>query len=331
MFCSNCGNQVSENDMFCPACGQPVEAQTGAAAADAWNVSAQPKGKHTIITVLLSVLIVILCTLASAVYILRSVVNENAIDSFVDEIDVSEVKVGFVDGSRNDSLTEAVLEYSQELTNAPLTEREAEKILEEDFVRDFVSDKMNDYVDDFLHNTGDGVIEAKEIEKLLEKNRDEIEDITGYYLTDTDIQNIYDRVKKDLRKTELSDYRDDYSSSFALVRSLMSYPFMFIMVFLAVVCVVVIAILSSDRLTALRCAGISLVITGILDLIIGLLIGGAATKLNSAVALGKKFWSQLLSPAKSAGIATGLVLAVIGAVCIVIYAVIYNARKSKQY
>jgi hypothetical protein len=330
MFCSNCGNQMSENDMFCTACGQPVEAGTGAAAMDAWDVSAQPKSKHTICTVLLSILIVILCTLASVVYILRSVVNENAIESFVDDIDVSKVKVGFIDGSKNDSLTNAVLEYSKELTNAPLTENEVKEILEEDFVRDFVSDKMNDYVDDVLHSTGHGVIEAKEIETLLENNRDDIEDITGYYLTDTDIDNISDRVKKDLRNTELSDYRDDYSSSFALVRSLMSYPFMFIMILLAVVCVVAIALLNSDRITALLCSGICLVITGILDLITGLFISGADSKLNDAVALGNKFWEQLLSPAKTAGIVMGLVLAALGVICIVIYVVICNARKVNE-
>jgi hypothetical protein len=290
----------------------------------------QQKGKSRIIcTVLLSVLFVIFCTLAGVVHILRSVVAEDAVDNLVKEIDMSEVKVGAIDDLDDDTLTEAVLEYSKELTREPLTEDEVEDLLKEDFVTDFVSDKMNDYVKDLLHNTGDGVIEAKEIEKLLEKNRDEIEDITGCYLTDNDIQNIYNKIKKDLKKTALSDYRNDNSFSFAAVRSLMSYPFMIILILLAVVCVAAIAFLNSDRLVVLKYAGICLVITGFLDLLNGLIIGGSASRLNNSIALGRKFWRQLLAPARSAGIVMGIVAAVMGVICIVIYAVICNARKSK--
>ena len=35
MFCTNCGNKLSEDSKFCPKCGQRVEAQTLSGEADA--------------------------------------------------------------------------------------------------------------------------------------------------------------------------------------------------------------------------------------------------------------------------------------------------------
>jgi hypothetical protein len=202
-----------------------------------------------------------------------------------------------------------------------------EEILDEDYVRDFLSDKIDDYIDDLLYETGDGAIDADELIDFLEENNASFAKITGYYFKDYDYDNIKDSLRKPLKSTRLSNYRDDYETGFNAVRNLLSYGFMTIMLALAVICAVVIVVLSRPKSNSLFNIGASFGIIGLLDFVVVLGIGNMAHKFNKVWQLGTRFWQKLLSPMKSAGIVTGLVLLIIGIILLIAGCLWKRARK----
>jgi hypothetical protein len=305
MYCGNCGSVIPDNSTFCGVCGEPVIQDEPMG-----NQVGNPK-KYTAVCVILTIFAVLFGFTASLVVIARKSIDESSIRKFVKSIDISDIDAEFIKGSSADTLSEYICDVSWDEFGIELSESDVEKILEEDYVKDFLSDKIDDYIDDLLYETGDGAIDVDELIDFLEENNESFAKITGYYFKDYDYNNIEDSLKKPLKSTRLSNYRDDYETGFGIVRSLLSYGFMAIMIGLAGICAIVIVILSQPRINSLFNIGASFGVIGLLDFAVVLGIGNMAHKFNKVWELGTRFWQKLLSPMKNAGIVTGLVLLII--------------------
>jgi hypothetical protein len=325
MYCGNCGSEIPSGSTFCGVCGEPVVQD------EPIGNQNEPIGsqkKYTVLCIILTVLAVLFGFTASMVVIARKSIDESAIRKFVKSIDISDIDAEFIKGSNADTLSEYICDVSWDEFGIRLSESDVEEILDEDYVRDFLSDKIDDYIDDLLYETGDGSIDVDELIDFLEKNNESFAKITGYYFKAYDFDNMEDSLRKPLKSTRLSNYRDDYETGFKVVRNLLSYGFMAVMLVLAVICAVVIVVLSRPRSNSLFNIGASFGIIGLLDFAVVLGIGNMAHKFNKVWQLGTRFWQKLLSPMKSAGIVTGLVLLLIGVILLVAGCVWKYTRKN---
>lgn len=301
MYCGNCGSEIPNNSTFCGVCGAPVGHK-----------------KHIFACILLTIFVILFGFTASLVVIARKSIDESSIRKFVKSIDISDIDAEFINGSSADTLSEYICEVSWDEFGIKLSEGDVEEILDEDYVRNFLSDKIDDYIEDLLYETGDGSIDVDELIDFLEKNNDSFAKITGYSFSDYDLDNIKDSLRKPLKSTRLSNYRDDYESGFGVVRNLLSYGFMAIMAGLAGICAIVIIILSQPKSSSLINIGVSCGIIGVLDFALALRIGTMAHQFNKVWELGTRFWQKLLSPMKNAGIVTGLVFLLIGVILLIV-------------
>jgi ABC-type uncharacterized transport system permease subunit len=74
--------------------------------------------------------------------------------------------------------------------------------------------------------------------------------------------------------------------------------------------------------------GISCVIIGIADVVVGLCAYDYADAINEIATIGETFWQELLEPMKTAGLVTGLITLITGVVFIMITIVVACIRRA---
>lgn len=343
MFCKNCGAVLAEDALFCKECG--CKAEDGAWQQDQQELQQekQPtteKGKpaqgrrgntvHTLLSVLLSIFLVLLGISASMIFLLRHMVSEDGIDSAIKGLDIAEAKLCFLEGDDSSSLTIAELIRSNmepELRQF-MTDEGSKQLLDEKFVRRFVSNKVNDYVEDLLNNTGDGIIEMKEVEKLLEQNRDTIYKDTGLWIEEGEASLLVPQLEELLDQTDLSLYRDENPQIFLLIRCFGSYWMAALFLLLAALLLAGIIALQDKKSRGLIYLGVDLTLVGIFGFAAGGMTGSLISLLNRTIGLGRNFWRTLLDPVKSMGMKQGGILVAAGVVLCLIY--ILLSRRSKK-
>lgn len=349
MFCENCGNEIQEGALFCDKCGNkfavsPVEVvqqenktvQQGktAESENKADMKKKPAKKHTLLSIVIVILIVILGTCMSAAYSVRNATNEKAIDKLTRELDFSEIKVGFLDGKGKDmTLAKYISENTASDYKRYFTNENIEKLLKEKFVRKFAADKLNDYFDDVFNDTGDGVFEKDEFNDLLNDNMDDIYDALGLYMDEGMVDSLSDDMDKEgfFDNTDLSEIRDDNPMAFGLVKNLLSYWMMALTGIIIAVLMVCIILIQDRKIRAVGYIGTSLLLVGLVNIVLSFMNGTIVDSLNHVLALGRKFWQQVLAPMGQTWITVGCILTVTGIIMLVVDMVIKaSARKRTE-
>lgn len=342
MVCEKCGNMIQAGEKFCMKCGNSMEPEQQLnktyeekkmQVESEAEGSAGGKGGSKVLSVMLCILIVLLGVSASTIFVVRHAVSEEEVENLVDEVDISEIKVGFLmGGSKTTTLAETVSGFGQKYFDNALTSKDAAKIMDEKFIRKFVSKKLNDYVEDIFYETGDGIIEEDELESLLEKNAEKMQEITGLYFGEEEISFLMKEMQTDdaLKNTDLSAYRDENPAPFSLVKNLLSYWLMSLFLILAVLLIVYIFYLQKKKIKGFFYLGVSVIAVGVTEFVLAALVSRLGVELNGTISFGRKFWQLLFEPVRTMGTSIGIVLVIAGIVCLLIYFIPQAIRNKKN-
>ncbi len=342
MTCKNCGATLAEDAMFCVKCGckaeegrQQKQQNTQQKTPVQGNAKAgqkKQKAVHTGISVVLGILVIVLGIGASAIFLLRHMVRAEGIDNAIEELEVSEARLRFLKG--DDFQAPTVAELIQNNIDSEwreyLTDENLEKLLSEKFIKRFIADKINDYVEDLLKNTGDGIIETKDLEKLLDKNRDTIAEMTLLIIEEGEARYLAEQMEDLLEQTDLSLYRDENPQVFRLISFLGSYGMAALFLVLAVLALAGIFILQSRKEKVLVYLGICSVLVGATNFAAGAMTGSLVTFLNRSIGFGRSFWKSLLGPVKGMGMMQGSILVVAGVVACLAYGRLHKTGQKKE-
>lgn len=284
---------------------------------------------NMLISVLLSIFIVLLGFGASLVFLLRYMTSKEVIDNAIKKLDISEAKLRFIDEG-DKTIAELLQSNIDPELRQFLTKDRLEKLLGEKFVRNFVSGKANDYVEDLLKNTGEGIIEVDELEKLLEKNKDTISEDTSFYWETGEIHQLVKQFEGSLDQTDLALYRDENPQIFMWIRIFGSYGMAVFFLVLAALLLVLIIALQNKKLNALVYMGVTLILVGISNFAVGGMAGSQVSSLNRTIGLGRSFWKALLDPVKSRGMSQGIAFVAVGAVFCLVYILLRVSIGSKK-
>ena len=317
--CAKCGTEIQEGGRFCPKCGSPVEAAPMASGGEVQQqapgvTESNKKGKKisagsVILSIFISLLLIILGTGTSALFIVRQGLGETAIESAVSKVDFTEVQTSALSGSRdkNETLPEFIYDnissnFRSYMPNRREAIKDIEKFLEEDFIQEFVAAKTSDYVTDMLKGTGDGKIEVEEIMELLEDHKKDLNKLiqSDYKLTDRDFEDIEYHLTRnvDLDDFTVSELRKDNRTTFDAIKWVGSNLVLGILFGVCVLLAVVLFIIHKRFRRTMVYLGVSIILVGILDCAAGFVFGMISGVLNDIVSLGKGFYNALFAPAR---------------------------------
>lgn len=207
------------------------------------------------------------------------------------------------------------------------SEEEMEELLESDFIRDFLADKLKDYAGDLLEGTGDGVVTGRELKKLLTKNLDVLEEITGREMTEESTGPLFAYLEDNeaLESTALSGYMEG-NAGFTLIRVLLSRWLQIVLVLLCVLLAVAVFLLRNPKAGALKALGASLTVLGVFYFLMGLLVSVPANLLNGSLALGVEFYQLLFRPMRVAGMVSGILTLLLGGILLAVGLVLCRKR-----
>lgn len=372
MFCRHCGAQISDKAVFCTACGERVARQTtvpetredasfpqnaasvkneGPVVNIALGESAQPEGTQdsreeptqkakkgkaacVVLSVLACILVVILGVYAETIFLVRSATSKDAVADLVKNLDISEIKINF-GGQEGDTLTDYIVGQAGGVFKDYITKAKVRKLLKQEFVSEFLEEKMNDYVGDLFGNNGKGVVEAREVRKLLERNDETIFEVLAPEMKTYFPGDPYEYLEEELERygtldmTDLSRYRTEQPLVFSLIRYLLSYWMLALLLVLILALAVGIFMLQQRRIKGFGYMGVSLFIIGIVSLAVSFMSGIIAPWLEQSIGFESEFWQQILAPVRAKGLMAGIILAASGAVFYVIHAIGKAVQKKK--
>lgn len=344
MFCRHCGAQIPDEAVFCTACGQKVERQTTVPEPQKDALSTQRtepvkkekpamgKAACVALSVLICILMIIFGVYAETIFLVRYATGKGAVAALVKDLDVSEIRMNF-GGEEGDTLTDYIVDQAGGVFKEYITKTKVRKLLKQEFVTKFLEEKINDYVGDIFGETGKGVVEVREVKKLLERNDDAIFEIIDPEMKTYFPGDPYEYLEEELERhgtldmTDISRYRTEQPLVFSLIKNLLSYWMLALLLVLTVALAVGAFLLQQRRIKGFCYMGISLFIMGIVSLSVSFMTGIIASGLEQSIGFDRELWQQILVPVRTMGMIVGIILAVLGAAGYVTYMVGKAARK----
>lgn len=296
--------------------------------------TAKGKAAGVALSVLICILMVILGMYAEAIFLVRSATGKEAVAALVKDLDVSEIRMNF-GGEEGDTLADYIVDQAGGVFKEYITKRKVQKLLKQEFVTKFLEEKINDYVGDIFGETGKGVVEVREIKKLLERNDDTIFEIIDSEMKTYFPGDPYDYLEEELEKygtlemTDISGYRAEQPLVFSLIKNLLSYWMLAVLLVLMLALAVGVFLLQQWRIKGFCYVGVSLIIIGIVSLAVSFTTGIMASELEQGIGFERELWQQILAPVRTKGLIVGIILAVSGAVCYVINTVGKAVQKKR--
>lgn len=352
MKCTQCGTLI-QGGRFCPKCGSPAP-QTQVPAGQPVNVSQEKseskgknegKGKKAVVPIVVSVLLclVIIGTgiSASTIFIIRNGFSKASVKSAVKKVEFTKMKVGSLvdikNGDKKAKLPDLIYDsiapgFREKMGDRETALKAIEDIIEEDFVQDFVSEKAGDYMSDLLTGSGKGTIEVDELVDLLKENRDELANLTegSYKFSDKDFKAMEDYLKHNdvLESLQLSELKEDNRSAFDTVQNLCSYILFAILLCVCVIMIIGLFFVNRKFKKSMIYVGVSLLFIGVLDCVIGMMTGKAATVMNDIMAVGEDIYMTLLSPARTCSLILGGCVILAGVLAVVLPLILGKRQKT---
>lgn len=294
--------------------------------------SAQPKFGFTVLSVILCILVILTGSLANIIFLARHALSEESIENLVKDFDLSDLKMGFT-GEEFSSLTlsEYIVENQNSLYMPDIQEEEIEELLQEKFIQKFLSKKAKAYIEDLFYDTGEGIIKAKELQKLWMDNADKIYEITRTRWSEQELRLTLERMEEEgfLDVLDLSIYRDQNPGPFLLVKYLLSYWMCIALLIVAILLSVSIFLLQKRNCRGLSFMGSTFIVIGIFNLLAGILGNTFSSLLNRRISLGHSFWKLIFGSIRTTEFITAAVLISSGIIFWAAYILIKHIQMKK--
>lgn len=315
---------------------EPTQKKSAKAKKEKVKKEKTKKGKAACValSVLICILMIIFGVYAETIFLARSATGKAAVAALVKDLDVSEIRINF-GGEEDDTLADYIVDQAGGVFKEYITKTKVRKLLKQGFVTKFLEEKINDYVGDIFGETGKGIVEVREIKKLLERNDDAIFDIIDPEMKTYFPGDPYDYLEEELEKygtlemTDLSRYRTEQPLVFSLIKNLLSYWMLALLLVLILALAVGVFLLQQRRIKGFCYVGVSLIIIGIVSLAVSFTTGIIASGLEQGIGFEREFWQQILAPVRIKGLMVGIILAVLGAACYVTYIVVKAVQKKR--
>lgn len=290
----------------------------------------------------LCLLAVLFAVSSCMIFVLRSATSPKALKGILEDVRLSDLTIPTGDGDPqplSEYIAEQVPEKYRSDPRYNLNANNIEKLMNRAFIRDFLEDRLQVVAENVYSGSDERFLTSRELKSFLRKNAAEVEKITGYTLSEKDIDEIGSYLEKNeavenITVNELSMSRLQEEIPFlAAIPFLTSYVTAGLLAGLAVAMLVLAALICRFRGFSLVYVSITCLFTGSVYLTLSLLTNTLANVLYDLYPLQKDFYTRLLSSVRSACLRISLPLIAAGLLCIaalVIIKVVRNAKARKN-
>jgi len=353
MFCVKCGVKNESDAKFCVACGQekivspPLE-QPYVEVHSILNNMAEPiktkkpKKKNGPIAYVLAVFLCIFIFIFSmgflALFTVRGTLNENAINSIVDRIDITTIRVGRMLNLEGDAYIDnyTLPQWLLSRTNVEvirrysITERTFERMLEQTTLTTFVVETLTRYAEGLLRGDGSINVTTREIMRLVERNENTIYRISNYRVSQNDRNNLEQGLADgDIQNTSRLDYILGEGGVTA-IRWVLSVPVLAALVLLVVLFgLIVFLVYGRQARPAVVSVGYTLIITGALFGTLSL-FANSIVRVFIPVSVDRQLVDAALSVIRGNGILSALIVFICGIVMIAAAMAVIAIKNKKR-
>lgn len=309
------------------------------------EVSPQPKKSRvipTIISILLSIFILGNILLGIGIIVSRSFLEESQIKKICDDTDLSDLRVGNLIVLNDDKKSDDDATLAEWISNNldpvavskyNMTPDGVNEILKESTAKDFIRDKLLETAEYMRGDSSDAQITVDEIMLLLENNAGIIYDATGYEFIKEDYDNFRAYLKESnaFADSETLSLASDGGIAVRLTRiALSTYSFIILSV-ITLAFIIALFVLNKGKLrSVLLYLGIPTLLSGLVYTVYGIGAGVFAEISSSAIGIDIRFIERIINSNRTLIILSGLLVLLVGAVFIAIYAITSFLNKKKQ-
>ena len=239
------------------------------------------KPLRIILSVFLAIISVVCFTCFVSLRTARVAFSRNIISEVISNINLFDAEIGSIasglnidgideDSTVSDAVSLAVVEVAKEEFNYNVTKEEVDEVLEDPNVQEAISNLSGDFFSGVISGNFDGKEFADDIEEAIVDNKELIEDVSGYEITDEMIEEIRDNVGKfDAEYSANTDIYSEFTKYTAYITDTLIYGFLGA----AVLCVVGIMLLNMFKLpTGFRTNGISFLVDALFAGVAGVVV-----------------------------------------------------------
>ena len=148
---------------------------------------------------------------------------KNLVEAVTENLDLEKIQASDIvkEVTEDKTLAEYISEVASEARgeDVKISDADINEIMNNPFVKVYLEDKLTDYMDYLSGDTSAPAITSEEIYKLIEDNKEVVEEVTGNKITDDELEAIRDEINNmdldnlDMSKlgsSELNDLREDY-------------------------------------------------------------------------------------------------------------------------
>lgn len=201
-FCPRCGTELNDTQQYCHGCGSAFYAPEAPAPEPAFQpAKSQPrptKRTRSVGAVLLCILLYGCCVGFILLMNLRTLTSQtvlqNTMENVVMNVDLTEIPAAEViaNADPDTSMAQWIADSIEKsyVVDVDIDENDVQEFLEDSSILPFIAEKASAYMDGIRTGSEDAAISEEELEDLLWDNRDEIEDLVGIPLTQSDVDKV---------------------------------------------------------------------------------------------------------------------------------------------
>ncbi|MCQ2526049.1 MAG: hypothetical protein MJ130_04725 [Lachnospiraceae bacterium] len=220
--------------------------------------------------------------------------SQNIFEEVFSNMNILDVEVGTIaegmniDGvDENSTVSEAmavvISDTAREEFNYDISKENVEEILDDPQFREDIGNVSGDLIGGVITGNLDSDKLADDVEDLIENNKDTIEEVSGYEISDELIDEIHDKVSEIETEGGIMQ-ENEYGYSMSFLYSTVANTIVYGCLGGGILCVIGIMLLNMFKLpTGFRTNGIAFLVNGVFTLIVGFVVRFAPKLLMGAI------------------------------------------------
>lgn len=225
---------------------------------------------------------------------IRASMSQNIFKEVFSNMNILDVEVGTIaegmniDGvDENSTVSEAmavvISDTAREEFNYDISKENVEEILDDPQFREDIGNVSGDLIGGVITGNLDSDKLADDVENLIENNKDTIEEVSGYEISDELIDEIHDKVSEIETEGGIMQ-ENEYGYSMSFLYSTVANTIVYGCLGGGILCVIGIMLLNMFKLpTGFRTNGIAFLVNGVFTLIVGFIVRFAPKLLMGAI------------------------------------------------